>query len=110
MNLLKGLALALIFLVGFFPQVLAGSYLAVGGAILGLIKPGRMGLFGILLLMWGLIRELIMIESGFSHAKGIRIYPTILFALVSAFFSIRRDVRELIRTFNLKRVRKAKHF
>ncbi|RHN58555.1 hypothetical protein MtrunA17_Chr4g0003661 [Medicago truncatula] len=91
-------------------EVLAGSYLAVGGAILGLLKPGRMGLFGILLLMWGLIRELIMIESGFSHAKGIRIYPTIVFALVSAFFSIRRDVRELIRTFNLKHVRKAKHF
>ncbi|PNX75066.1 hypothetical protein L195_g015280 [Trifolium pratense] len=51
-------------------EVLAGSYLSVGGAILGLIKPGRMGLFGILLLMWGLIRELIMGKSGFSYAKG----------------------------------------
>ncbi|KAK2378675.1 tail fiber [Trifolium repens] len=91
-------------------EVLAGSYLSVGGAILGLIKPGRMGLFGILLLMWGLIRELIMEKSGFSYAKGIQIYPTIFIALVSAFFSIRRDVRQIIRTFNLKHIRKAKHF
>ena len=91
-------------------EVLAGSYLCVGGAIMGLIKPGRMGLFGILLLIWGLIRELIMVKSGFSHAKGTQIYPTIFIALVSAFLSIRRDVRQIIRTFNPKHVNKAKHY
>lgn len=83
---------------GFVLQVLAGSYLSVGGAITGLIKPGRMSLFGILLLMWGLIRESIMGKSGFAHAKGIHIYPAMYIALISAFFSIRKDVRKIIRT------------
>lgn len=110
MNSLKGLALALIFQVGFFLQVLAGSYLCVGGAILGLMKPGRITLFGILLVIWGLIRILVLGKSGFSHANGVRIYPTIFIALVSAFFSIRKDVRKIIHTFNLKHVGKAKHF
>lgn len=84
--------------------------MCVGGAILGLIKPGRMGLFGILLLMLGLIREPIMGKSDLTRAKGIQIHPTIFIALVSAFFSIRSDVREIIRTFNLKRVGKAKYY
>ncbi|XP_057450677.1 uncharacterized protein LOC130742599 [Lotus japonicus] len=85
-------------------EVLAGSYLAVGGAIAGLIKPGRMSLFGILLLMWGLIRELIMGKS------GIHIYPAMYIVLVLAFFSIRRDVRKIIRSFDLKHIVKAKRF
>ncbi|XP_061365095.1 uncharacterized protein LOC133308481 [Gastrolobium bilobum] len=89
-------------------EVLAGSYLSVGGAITGLIKPGRMSLFGILILMWGLIRELIMGKSGFSNAKGIHIYPAMYIALVSAFFSIRKDVRKLIRSFTRKHIVKAK--
>ncbi|KAJ1392174.1 hypothetical protein SESBI_36050 [Sesbania bispinosa] len=91
-------------------EVLAGSYLSVGGAIIGLIiKPGRMSLFGILLLMWGLIRELIMGRSGFGHAKGIHIYPAMFIALASAFFSIRKDVRKILRSFTQKQVVKAKH-
>ncbi|KAG2379779.1 uncharacterized protein HKW66_Vig0165580 [Vigna angularis] len=85
-------------------EVLAGSYLSVGGAITGLIKPGRMGLFGILLLMWGVIRESIMGTSGFAQAKGIHIYPAMYIVLISAFFSIRKDVRKLIRTFTRKHV------
>ncbi|KAL5160541.1 hypothetical protein HKD37_07G018021 [Glycine soja] len=95
---------------GFVLQVLAGSYLSVGGAITGLIKPGRMSLFGILLLMWGLIRESIMGKSGFAHAKGIHIYPAMYIALISAFFSIRKDVRKIIRTFTRKHVVKAKRY
>ncbi|KAG5008847.1 hypothetical protein AAZX31_07G030400 [Glycine max] len=91
-------------------EVLAGSYLSVGGAITGLIKPGRMSLFGILLLMWGLIRESIMGKSGFAHAKGIHIYPAMYIALISAFFSIRKDVRKIIRTFTRKHVVKAKRY
>ncbi|KAK7381598.1 hypothetical protein VNO80_00144 [Phaseolus coccineus] len=89
-------------------EVLAGSYLSVAGAITGLIKPGRMGLFGILLLMWGVIRESIMGKSGFAQTKGIHIYPAMYIILISAFFSIRKDVRKLIRTFTRKRVVKAK--
>ncbi|KAK7255274.1 hypothetical protein RIF29_28681 [Crotalaria pallida] len=88
-------------------EVPAGSYLAVGGAIMGLIKPGRMSLFGILLLMWGLIREFIMGRSGFGHAKRIQIYPAMYIALASAFLSIRKDVRKIIRSFSKKQIVKA---
>ncbi|XP_019456964.1 PREDICTED: uncharacterized protein LOC109357454 [Lupinus angustifolius] len=92
-------------------EVAAGSYLSVAGAITGLIKPGRMSLFGILLLIWGLIREIIMARSGFSfHAKTIQIYPAMYIALASAFFTIRRDVRKIIRSFIRKQVVKAKCF
>lgn len=82
----------------------------MGGAITGLIRPGRMSLLGILLLMWGLILESIMGKSGFPHAKGIHIYPAMYIALTSAFFSIRRDVRKIIRCFTRKRVVKAKRY
>ncbi|MED6120609.1 hypothetical protein PIB30_022438 [Stylosanthes scabra] len=80
-------------------EVIAGSYLSVGGAILGMIKPGRMCLFGILLLMWGLIKEVIMGRSSLGHAKGIHIYPAMYIALVAAFFSIKKDVRKIVRSF-----------
>ncbi|KAK7349146.1 hypothetical protein VNO77_06281 [Canavalia gladiata] len=91
-------------------EVLAGSYLCVAGAITGLIKPGKMSLFGILLLMWGLIRESIMGKTGLAHAKGIHIYPAMYIALVSAFFSIRKDVRKIVRSFTPKHDIKAKRF
>ncbi|XP_027344822.1 uncharacterized protein LOC113857224 [Abrus precatorius] len=91
-------------------EVLAGSYLSVAGAIMGLIKSGKMSLFGILLLMWGLIRESIMGKSSFTHAKGIHIYPAMYIALISAFFSIRKDVRKIIRSFTRKHVVKGKRF
>jgi len=84
--------------------------LSVAGAITGLIKPGRMGLFGVLLIMWGVIRESIMGRSGFAQAKGIYIYPAMYIVLISAFFSIRKDVRKLIRTFTRKHVKKVKRF
>ena len=84
--------------------------MSVGGAIMGLIKPGRMSLFGILLLMWGIIRELIMGKSGLGHAKGIHIYPVMYIALASAFFSIRKDVRKIVRSFTRKHVVRAKRY
>ncbi|KAJ7958757.1 Tail fiber [Quillaja saponaria] len=34
-------------------EVLAGSYFSVAGALLGLLKPGRMSMFGTLLIIWG---------------------------------------------------------
>ncbi|KAL2338131.1 hypothetical protein Fmac_012577 [Flemingia macrophylla] len=91
-------------------EVLAGCYMSVGGAITGLIRPGRMSFFGIILLMWGLIRESIMGKSAFTYAKGIHIYPAMYVALISAFFSIRKDVRKIIRSFTRKRVVKVKRF
>ncbi|XP_028779120.1 uncharacterized protein LOC114735598 [Neltuma alba] len=90
-------------------EVLAGSYLSVGGAIMGLMKPGRMGLFGILLLIWGLIRESIMFQSGLDHEKASHIRPAMWIALVSAFLSIRKDVRKIIRTFRGNQTLKHKY-
>ncbi|GAV65997.1 hypothetical protein CFOL_v3_09508, partial [Cephalotus follicularis] len=78
-------------------EVLAGSYLCVAGALLGLIKPGRMSLFGTLLVLWGLAREVIIKKPADSiFSKAIHIYPTMLIAVVCAFLSIRRDVRKII--------------
>ncbi|XP_057732986.1 uncharacterized protein LOC130948288 [Arachis stenosperma] len=84
-------------------EVIAGSYLSVGGAINGLIKPGRMSLLGMLLLMWGLIREVIM-----RHAKSVHIYPAIYIAVASAFFSIKKDVRKIVHSFAREEVVKVK--
>lgn len=94
------------FFVG-FDQVLAGSYFSVAGAFLGLLKSGRVSLFGILLILWGLAKEIMIAKQ--QHAfkdhtnKAIYIYyPTISIALVSAFLSVRGDVRRILRTRNTK--------
>ncbi|KAL5575611.1 hypothetical protein UlMin_017310 [Ulmus minor] len=91
-------------------EVLAGSYLSVVGAIIGLIKPGRMSLFGTLLIIWGLVRELIMRKSTYLYAgnKVVYIYPAMSIALVSAFLSVRRDVRKLFRSCKGQAVMKPK--
>ncbi|KAJ7962883.1 Tail fiber [Quillaja saponaria] len=92
-------------------EVLAGSYLSVAGAILGLNKPGRMSLFGILLVIWGIVREGGMGKSAkLNQTKGNYMYPAMLVALVSALFSIRKDVRKILRCFQGRRVVKEKHF
>ncbi|KAF9622202.1 hypothetical protein IFM89_030060 [Coptis chinensis] len=38
-------------------QVLAGSYFSVAGALVGLLKPSTMSIFGTLLALWGLVKE-----------------------------------------------------
>ena len=74
-------------------QVLIGSYFAVAGAVAGLIKPGRMSLFGILLLVWGLIREGVFDSS----EKQVPIYmsPLMLFAVICAFFAVNYDKQKV---------------
>ena len=85
-------------------QLLAGSYLSVAGAILGLIKPRRLSLFGTLLILWGLVREAIMRKSADRYLmEAIYIYPTMLIAVVFAFLSIRKDVRKIVRSYKDKR-------
>lgn len=84
-------------------QVLTGSYFSVAGALLGLIRPGRMSLFGILLIIWGIAKE---VNFG-NHAikdpsKEICMFSAMYIAVVSAFFSIRGDVRKLIRSCKIK--------
>ncbi|XP_059458393.1 uncharacterized protein LOC132187988 [Corylus avellana] len=89
-------------------EVLAGSYLSIAGAILGVIKRSRMGLISTLLILWGLVREATTTKSSDTNpVKPIDIYPTMSIALLSAFFSIRRDVRKIVRIS--KGNRNAKH-
>ncbi|XP_052176251.1 uncharacterized protein LOC127790687 isoform X2 [Diospyros lotus] len=79
-------------------EVYVGSYLAVGGALLGALRPGgRMSLGGTLLVVWGLSKEL------FLGRNGVSLYPTLFIAPILAFLSIRRDVRKLIRCFKARR-------
>ncbi|XP_059303580.1 uncharacterized protein LOC132055656 [Lycium ferocissimum] len=73
-------------------EVIVGSYLSVAGALLGLLKSGRFSLIGILLITWGLDKQVL-----FRNSTSVVIYPTMLIALLSAFFSIRADVTKLIR-------------
>lgn len=84
--------------------------MSVGGAIVGLIRPGRMGLFGLLLVIWGLIRESIVFQSSLDHENAAPIRPAMWLALVSAFLSLRRDVKKIIRIFRGKKTLKHKHF
>ncbi|OMP00128.1 hypothetical protein COLO4_12906 [Corchorus olitorius] len=80
-------------------EILAGSYLAVVGAFIGLSRNGRMSLFGTMLIVWGLLREIIMGGQSFSmvSTKAVQMYPTTtIAALVCAFLSVKRDVRKLI--------------
>ncbi|CAA6672672.1 unnamed protein product [Spirodela intermedia] len=79
-------------------EVLAGSYFSVAGAVVGLLKPGRMTLFGVLLVVWGLLKEGFLGKpQNTDPAAALYVYPTILVALVCAFSSIRYDVKKVTR-------------
>ncbi|MQL81423.1 hypothetical protein Taro_013881 [Colocasia esculenta] len=79
-------------------EVLAGSYFSVAGAFVGLIKPGRMTLFGVLLVVWGLVKEAFLGKpKNTDPATAVYVYPSILIALVCAFSSIRYDVKRVTR-------------
>ncbi|KMT00698.1 hypothetical protein BVRB_9g219860 [Beta vulgaris subsp. vulgaris] len=81
-------------------EILTGSYLCVAGAILGLLKCGRLSLFGMLLLLWGLIKELIRQNSSCLDAcQAVQVSPIMLIALFMALSSIKSDVRVIIRSF-----------
>ncbi|KAL3598490.1 hypothetical protein D5086_006408 [Populus alba] len=81
-------------------EILTGSYLAVAGAVLGLVRLDRTSLFGTLLILWGFVREVILKNSAdMNSARSIHIYPvTMCIALLCAFLAIRKDVRKLIRS------------
>lgn len=69
----------------------------VAGAIMGLVKPVRISFWGSLLVTWGLSYEVFLGEAAHkNHAKAIRIYPTMIVAIVSAFCSMRKDVRKIL--------------
>ncbi|KDP37115.1 hypothetical protein JCGZ_06171 [Jatropha curcas] len=85
-------------------EILAGSYLTVAGAVFGVIRQGRMSLFGTLLIIWGIIREGIQRKSA---TKAFHIYPEMYIALVCAFLSIRKDVKKLFRSSKARKVVKS---
>ncbi|KAI6689969.1 hypothetical protein NL676_026797 [Syzygium grande] len=98
-------------------EVLAGSYLMVAGALLSLMKPVRMSFFGALLVIWGLAREVMLAKTAYSNpTKSICMYPALFFAAVSAYASMRKDVRKIVRMCRTREVdmhrlkhEKAKH-
>ncbi|XP_071715090.1 uncharacterized protein [Rutidosis leptorrhynchoides] len=78
-------------------EVLAGSYLAVAGAIIGLFQSRRLGLFGMLMLLWGLSKEPRFLNG---HKNVVSVYyPTMSIAVLCAFLSIRDDVKKIVSGF-----------
>lgn len=79
-------------------EVLAGSYFSVAGAFVGLLKPGRMSMFGSLLLVWGLVKEGILGKPvNTDPAKTVYVYPTMVLAMICAFSMIKYDLRKATR-------------
>ncbi|KAJ7966157.1 Tail fiber [Quillaja saponaria] len=79
-------------------EVLAGSYLSVAGALLGLLKPGRMSMFGTLLIIWGLVKEGIIGKPvNTDPGTAVYVYPTMVIALICAFSSVKYDVKKIVR-------------
>ncbi|KAK6118342.1 hypothetical protein DH2020_047913 [Rehmannia glutinosa] len=80
-------------------EVLAGSYFCVAGSLIGLIKPGRMNMFGTLLVIWGLVKEGILGKPvNTDPSKAVFVYPTMLIALLSAFLSVKYDLKKAPRS------------
>ncbi|XP_057434497.1 uncharacterized protein LOC130727396 [Lotus japonicus] len=79
-------------------EVLAGSYFAVAGALVGILKPGRMSMFGSLLIIWGLVKEGILGKpANTDPSKAVYVYPTMVLALICAFSSVKYDVKKAVR-------------
>ncbi|GAB2275523.1 hypothetical protein Dimus_010280 [Dionaea muscipula] len=80
-------------------EVLSGSYFAVAGAFIGLLKPGRMSMFGTLLIIWGLVKEGILGKPvNTDPNRAVYVYPTMLIALICAFLSVKYDVKKVMRS------------
>ncbi|CAK7353616.1 unnamed protein product [Dovyalis caffra] len=78
-------------------EVLAGSYFSVAGALVGILKPGRMSMFGTLLVIWGLVKEGILGKpANTDPAKAVYVYPTMLIALICAFSSVKYDMKKVV--------------
>lgn len=90
----------------FCVQILAGSYLSVVGAFIGLSRRARMSLFGTMLIIWSLLRDMVL---GRFHnmfpTKSSQMYPTLILAVVCSFLSIKKDVRKLVHSPRARRVK-----
>ncbi|KAK1306671.1 hypothetical protein QJS10_CPA10g00397 [Acorus calamus] len=88
-------------------EVLAGSYFSVAGAFIGLLKPGRMTLFGMLLTVWGLVKEGILGKpANTDPTQAVYVYPTIVLTLICAFSSIKYDIKKATRRSQTKPIAK----
>ncbi|KAF4370672.1 hypothetical protein F8388_025051 [Cannabis sativa] len=80
-------------------EVLAGSYFSVAGAFVCLLKPGRMTMFGTLLIIWGLVKEGILGKpANTDPTKAVYVYPTMVLALICAFSSVKYDIKKAARS------------
>ncbi|GAB2233512.1 hypothetical protein Droror1_Dr00002736 [Drosera rotundifolia] len=80
-------------------EVLSGSYFAVAGAFIGLLKPGRMSMFGTLLIIWGLVKEGFLGKPvNVDPSRSVYVYPTMFIALICSFASVKYDVKKAMRT------------
>lgn len=80
-------------------EVLAGSYFSVAGALIGILKPGRMSMFGTLLIIWGLVKEGILGKpSNTDPTKAVFVYPTMLIAIVCAFSSVKYGANKIAKS------------
>ncbi|CAM8879212.1 unnamed protein product [Rhodiola kirilowii] len=80
-------------------EILAGSYFAVAGSLVGLLKPGRMSMFGTLLIMWGLVKEGLLGKPVTTDpSKAIYVYPTMMFAMIFAFLSVKYDLKKVAKS------------
>lgn len=66
---------------------------------MGILKPGRMSMFGTLLIVWGLVKEGLLGKPVNSDpSKAVYVYPTMVLALICAFASIKYDVKKVVRS------------
>lgn len=66
---------------------------------MGLLKPGRMSMFGTLLIIWGLVKEGILGKPvNTDPTKSVYVYPTMVLALICAFSSVKYDVQKVVRS------------
>ncbi|KAK4422176.1 hypothetical protein Salat_1799900 [Sesamum alatum] len=80
-------------------EVLAGSYFCVAGALIGIIKPGRMSMFGTLLIIWGLVKEGILAKpANADPTTAVFVYPTMLIAAACAFLSVKYDTKKIVKS------------
>ncbi|ONK59532.1 uncharacterized protein A4U43_C08F7390 [Asparagus officinalis] len=79
-------------------EVLCGSYFAVAGALIGVINPGRMSMFGTLLIVWGLVKEGFLGKPANTNpATAVYVSPAMVLAIISAVFSVRYNLKKAVK-------------
>ncbi|KAF2577324.1 hypothetical protein F2Q68_00000361 [Brassica cretica] len=72
--------------------------ISVAGAFVSLLKPGRMGMFGSLLLVWGLVKEGILKKPmNTDPSRTVYVYPTMVIAMICAFSMIDYNLKKATR-------------